>query len=528
MTEEITQKKGRGRPRKYPIDTEPKEKRPRGRPRKPVDPEKANLPKRPRGRPRKEGVEKPQIKRPRGRPRKQPIFADVQELNEVKTLSSPRATEIIENNEKLNEPTLNQGIPAKFEDLTADFNSETTQNQDNAKNETIEISAPKTETEKVAVIDFTSEDEDEISASKSASRIALEQKASVFKDKDKSEKLYPAKHVIDEDVQGGMQIAYNKPLIAEQKPNISTPHTPLKTEQPVINKPIYKTAFAGTDKVIVVTGATSGLGFAMARELAGLGQTVIAVGRRPSLCRDARNEILSDYPDAKIYYLVADMSLMSQVRILADEIKKKLAEIGRDCIDVLIHNAGVQTNIHKVTYENHEYMWATNYLSVFLLTHELQPLLDKSKDARVITTTNSKYYKTKLNWADIRGKTEKSNDAVYNQTKLADLMFALEYDHRYSNRNDLHAYCVDPGLVNTELRTKNTRGIKKAFLKHLQNKGKSIEQGIETTIYLAMAEKLPANVVLYSNKKPTEPSKYALDPRNRSALWRYSELELFD
>ena len=86
MTEEITQKKGRGRPRKYPIDTEPKEKRPRGRPRKPVDPEKANLPKRPRGRPRKEGVEKPQIKRPRGRPRKQPIFADVQELNEVKTL----------------------------------------------------------------------------------------------------------------------------------------------------------------------------------------------------------------------------------------------------------------------------------------------------------------------------------------------------------------------------------------------------------------------------------------------------------
>lgn len=527
MTEEILQKKGRGRPRKYPVDTEPKEKRPRGRPRKPVDPEKANLPKRPRGRPRKEGVVEPKEKRPRGRPRKQPIFADTQELNEIKNLSSSRVTEIIDDEKELIKNAKNQDLTAKNNNINAENKDLTTQNKVEIDNHSLANSMPKVAETSVSVIDFTSDDEEEISASKSTARIALEQKASIFKNKNNNEKLYPAKHAVEEDVQGGMQIAYNKPLV-DTKPNISTPHTPLKTEQPIINKPIYKTAFAGTDKVVVVTGATSGLGFAMARELAKLGQTVIAVGRRPSLCRDARNEILSDYPDAKIYYLVADMSLMSQVRILADEIKKKLNEIGRDCIDVLIHNAGVQTNIHKITYENHEYMWATNYLSVFLLTHELQPLLDKSKDARVITTTNSKYYKTKLNWADIRGKTEKSNDAVYNQTKLADLMFALEYDHRYSNRNDLHAYCVDPGLVNTELRTKNTRGIKKAFLKHLQNKGKSIEQGIETTIYLAMAEKLPANVVLYSNKKPTEPSKYALDPRNRSALWRYSELELFD
>ena len=601
MTEEITQKKGRGRPRKYPVETEPKEKRPRGRPKKPVDPETANLPKRPRGRPRKEVVESaPKEKRPRGRPKKQPIFADVQELGSVKEYATPRATEIVENapeisenenliatqptktavnyqdveskwgsapNEEENEnifpktqteqePTANSTAEpfaykndasegendfAEIEtlntqsilknDLDTAEQDETTQDEVTAEYSNYEESDAQNDSvvQPVEVIDFTQEDAEEVRPDVTPARNTLEQKTTIFKNKVSN--IYPAKHLQEGDVQGGMKVAYNEPkmesTLTTQKLNISTPHRPVQPVQKVINEPIYKTAFSGTDKVVVVTGATSGLGFAMARELAKLGQTVIAVGRRPSFCRDARNEILSEFPNAKIYYLVADMSLMSQVRILADEIKKKLAEIGRDAIDVLIHNAGVQTNMHKITYENHEYMWATNYLSVFLLTRELQPLLDKSKDARVITTTNSQNYKTKLNWADIRGVAEKANDDVYNQTKLADLMFALEYDHRYSNRDDLHAYCVDPGLVNTELRTKNTSGIKKLFQKHLQNKGKSVEQGIETTIYLAMAEKLPSNVVLYANKKPTEPSKYALDPRNRAALWRYSELELF-
>ena len=200
--------------------------------------------------------------------------------------------------------------------------------------------------------------------------------------------------------------------------------------------------------------------------------------------------------------------------------------MGYDAIDVLIHNAGIQTNIHKVTYENHEIMWATNYLSAFLLTREVQPLLDASRNARVILTTNDAAKKTKLDWRNIRALTAKSDEEVYNQTKLADLMFALEYEHKYSNRDDLHAYCVNPGRVNTDLRSKNSRGWQKFLSKFGKKKAKSIQQGIETTMYLALAERLPKNTVLYENKKPSEPSRFALDPRNRSALWRYTELEL--
>ena len=155
---------------------------------------------------------------------------------------------------------------------------------------------------------------------------------------------------------------------------------------------------------------------------------------------------------------------------------------------MLIHNAGLDSQTRKITYENREAMWATNYLSVVLLTQCLQPMLDCSHDARVITFTTSRAaHKTKLNWKAISQKNDKLIKKVYNQTKLADLMFALEYDHRNADRDDLHAYCVDPGNVNTTLRTKNASGLRKFFFNIWRKHGKTVEQGIETAIYLAIA-----------------------------------------
>lgn len=476
------QKRGRGRPRKP--QQEPKEKRPRGRPRKPID-ENAVIEKRPRGRPRKYEITEQKEKRPRGRPRKYEVENEIkQDLNNLQQFEIQRETEIVQN-DVLNE--INQEII----------------------NESIE-NMQKVEVEQPI-----------------QKQVEINPKTTILNAK----KVAPAKHLKSEEIAETIipeqpSISLNPDMPDDVKPNISKSHLPVIEEEPEVQAPIQKTAFTNVNKVIVVTGATSGQGFAMAKNLAGLGQTVIAVGRRPSLCRDARNEILDAYPDANIHYLVADLSLMSQVRILADEIKSKLADLGRDSIDVLIHNAGVQTNVHKVTYENHELMWATNYLAVFLLTRELQPLLDRSRDARVITITSQESQEVELDWEDIKGSVKKANDDVYHQTKLAVLMFALEYDHRYADRKDLHAYCVDPGLVNTELRTKNTSGLKRLFAKSSNRKAKTIEQGIETTMYLTLAEKLPSNVVLYANKKATEPCRYALDPRNRSALWRYTELDL--
>lgn len=478
---EETKKKGRGRPRKYPIDTAPKEKRPRGRPRKyPVKTEDLN-----------------KEKRPRGRPRKYPVTENHQTRN----------TQYFEDNE------IKHISSTSFEDAERLFDDDE------------------------MFLDSTSYDDEVVADDLVENVEAIEpvEKRSIHDVKSpkivKKSKAIPAKHLKSEPI-----VPYTEqvreygrvfaPVMETKELNISRPHSPINSGKTRAQQPLRKTKYNGKQKIVVVTGATSGLGLAMAKNLAKLGQIVLAVGRRPSACRDARNEILAECPEAKLYFFVADLSLMGQVRILADEIKQKLFEIERDSIDVLIHNAGVQTNIHKVTYENHEIMWATNYLSAFLLTQELQPLLDASRDARVITVTNDSASKTKIDWKNVRALTPKSDDDIYNQTKLADLMFALEYDHKYAFRDDLHAYCVNPGKVATDLRTKNAKGFKALLAKWGRNKGKSIEQGIETAMYLCLVERLPRNVVLYQNKKPAEPSKFASDPRNRIALWRYTELEL--
>ena len=514
MEKEI--KRGRGRPRKYPISTEPKIKRPRGRPRKEVDEAELTKEKRPRGRPRKPVDEQMQNKpkRPRGRPRK----------NQYIDLEKEVLKEALENTKNDFENERKSEIVPNIETLPqADFDG-----AEYLFDEPMQLN----ELEKGLIYeDYDESYEDIINNTDVIEPLQRRSIKEVQAPKIASQGgVAPAKRLKSEPIrtyeEKEQEIKEVFGEVEEPRLNISTPHSPMVGETNQQEKPIRKTKNTNKTKVVLITGATSGLGLAMAKNLSALGQVVLAVGRRPTACREALNEIKAQYPDAKVHFLVADLSLMSQVRILIDDVKQKIYDLGYDALDVLIHNAGIQTNEHKVTYENRELMWATNYLSAFLLTKGLQPLLDASHNARVILTTNDEASKTKLDWENIRALTPKANDDVYNQTKLADLMFALEYDHKYADRDDLHAYCVNPGKVGTELRTKNTTGLKRIFAKLGNKKAKTIDQGIETTMYLCLAERLPKNMVYYENKKPSEPSKFALDPRNRSALWRYTELEL--
>ena len=491
-------KRGRGRPRKILTEEElNRPKRPRGRPRKEISEEELNRPKRPRGRPRKEKVESNLPKRPRGRPRKYPTtqnLTDAQDNENLQIVENEKAT-VLENN------------------------TETQQAETVTKNKT-QVANENQKTDSLEK--FTQSTED---LQKGESYLKFKTKVAGIIESRVLEPLIPAKHLKETIIEPQPKPVIITPPLAN-KLNISRPKTP-QTFAPKRNKKTCEKARLMPNKVIVITGATSGMGFAMAKNLSALGHIVIGVGRKPGLCRDALNEIRDAYPEANIHFLVADLSLMSQVKILADEIATKVASLGRGCVDVLIHNAGLDSQTRKITYENREAMWATNYLSVVLLTQCLQPMLDCSHDARVITFTTSRAaHKTKLNWKAISQKNDKLIKKVYNQTKLADLMFALEYDHRNADRDDLHAYCVDPGNVNTTLRTKNASGLRKFFFNIWRKHGKTVEQGIETAIYLAIAEQLPKNVVFYANKKPCDPSKFALDQNNRMALWRVTEREL--
>lgn len=99
--------------------------------------------------------------------------------------------------------------------------------------------------------------------------------------------------------------------------------------------------------------------------------------------------------------------------------------------------------------------WAVNHLAPFLLTMELLPLLDAAPGGRIITVSSGSHYNTRLNWQDIQLRRRYNPLRAYNQTKLANVLFTLEFNRRYASCSRMRAFAADPGLVNTEIGLKS-------------------------------------------------------------------------
>lgn len=140
-------------------------------------------------------------------------------------------------------------------------------------------------------------------------------------------------------------------------------------------------------RIILITGASSGIGKETALELAKQGHRLIIHGRDPEKTKAAYDEIVKESGNSDIEMLTVDLSLMSEVKRFADEIASRY-----DHLDVLINNAGAQFgNDRLVTPEGHERTFAINTLAPFLLTYLLMPLLEKSDSARVVTVSSESY-----------------------------------------------------------------------------------------------------------------------------------------
>ena len=124
-------------------------------------------------------------------------------------------------------------------------------------------------------------------------------------------------------------------------------------------------------------------------------------------------------PGAKITYLAADLSVLSEVRRLAADIQEQLAIDGFSHLDVLINNAGTVSSWYISTVDGFELQFAVNHLAPFLLTHELLPLLEQSQAGTVICVSSGSHYRTRLRWDDIMLRKSYNTLLAYKQTKLA-------------------------------------------------------------------------------------------------------------
>jgi len=277
-------------------------------------------------------------------------------------------------------------------------------------------------------------------------------------------------------------------------------------------------------KTIVITGATSGIGYAATKKLAAMGANVLGVGRSAERCNKANGKILKESPDAQIDFLLADLSSQQQVKTLAEEIKQKVDKQDNNAIDVLVNNAGAVANWYTATEDGFEMQFAVNHLAPFLLTHLLLPLIERSKDGRVLTVSSNSHRKARIHWKDVMLRRGYNTLRAYKQSKLANVLFTYELNRRLDGSSRIKAFAVDPGLVNTEIGLKGTSGIVRWVWDKRRKKGMMPEESAERVVFLATRADVSIDKSAYwKDFKPVAPSQNALREEDAERLWDVSE-----
>ena len=210
-------------------------------------------------------------------------------------------------------------------------------------------------------------------------------------------------------------------------------------------------------RTIVITGATSGIGLEATRLLARKGYRIIGIGRSEERCQKAREDILAAHKQADVIFFTADLMRQHEVLRVAEQIKQMVNASNGGGLHALINNAGCIRSWYMTTDEGYEQQFALNYLSAFLLTHLLYPLLEKA-GGRVFLTGSGSHKHTRVRWDDLMGSRRYHPLFAYKQSKLLGMLFAMGINEYYAGKG-VRAYVADPGLVNTDIGNKETGGI---------------------------------------------------------------------
>lgn len=198
----------------------------------------------------------------------------------------------------------------------------------------------------------------------------------------------------------------------------------------------------------VITGSTEGIGFEDALALSSVGWNVIVMGRNPEKGADAIAKILQINPKAKVSFEKIDLADLSSIKSFAS----KMLERG-EAINLLINNAGVMTPPNRLeTADGFELQFGTNHIGHFAMTAQLLPLLRKAPNARVVTVSSVANRNGQINFDDLQSTSSYVPGKAYSQSKIANLMFALELQ-RQSEKHDwgITSIASHPGVSRTNL-----------------------------------------------------------------------------
>lgn len=257
-------------------------------------------------------------------------------------------------------------------------------------------------------------------------------------------------------------------------------------------------------KAVVITGATSGIGLAVARELLEKKYGILGIGHRQENTKAVWQQLKEEFPDCFIWYTYGDLMQQSEVKRIAQQLRQVIQDDCQGQLNALINNVGCVRSWYATTQEGYEQQFALNHLAGFLLTHYLLPYLKKGK-GKILFTGSASHKHMKMRWNDLMFQRRYHPLLAYKQTKLANLLFATALNERLQG-DGVQAYVVDPGLVNTDIGLKETGGLVKAVWKMRKRGGVSARQAAST--YRMLCEQLSPAGLYYRFCKQEPYSKY--------------------
>ena len=277
-----------------------------------------------------------------------------------------------------------------------------------------------------------------------------------------------------------------------------------------------------TGKVVIITGANSGIGKQAALELAGMGANVVIAARNASKAAAAVKEIQAQtHAGERVETLPIDLASFASVRAFADAFTAS-----HDRLDVLMNNAGLVLSKREVTEDGHEMQFQVNHLSHFMLTHLLRDALAKSEPSRVVNVASHAHKGARkgldfndLEWASRRY----SGFSVYSSTKLMNILFTRELARRWHDTG-ITANALHPGFVASNFAKEGDLGWWGNIGMPLTRPFSiSVEKGARTSVYVASSPDVEGISGEYFNKCRAEaPNAPAHDDAAAARLWQIS------
>jgi NAD(P)-dependent dehydrogenase (short-subunit alcohol dehydrogenase family) len=264
---------------------------------------------------------------------------------------------------------------------------------------------------------------------------------------------------------------------------------------------------------VLITGSTSGIGYATAEALSIAGCQVIVHGPDLAAADAAAERIRGRSPSAAVDSVASDLTSQAAVRQLADTIESRYGTL-----DVLVNNAAAVFDRWTSNGDGVELTFAVNYVAVYLLTRLLLPTLDRSPDGRVINVASEAHRSVSLDFDDLQMFDDYERFEAYGRSKLADLLFTYELSRR-TDQDRLAVMAMHPGTTRTTLfRPRNP--VERVVMPLLNIRARSPHQAADTAVWLATRDEVRGLHGRYiGSRQVIESSHESQDPEVANRLW---------